>query len=244
MRAYTYIDKTKAHAGNAWIDRGWSAFFGATTSLVDRIGRFDWIASRCGEIGAQVQGHRFGVLDFGEVEFSEENSPLGATLIVEKRRPGLTVRIRTMAFHEFPAMLRMVTFLNLCEGELRLDPVTVDCMALRKAELTPATLYVLPQADGAPWEFSPDALIAKAENGGLVLGTSKGCAIQQMPDKITFKVAGKDALNSGRQWALPPTFYFAFEKHFDDQAQAKLSGFLRACYDSVKEPASEDDQAP
>ncbi len=171
MRAYTYIDRASARLGNAYHERRWSAFMGLTVALLDKTARFDWLAapSPSGEsieFAFSSRERLFQPLDFGSVEWSEENSPMGATLVARWVGQHVDVTIRSFLFHDKPGFVRVVSVANKTVDILNLDKVMLDAFVLRAGvEFRKETL---PQLDfGAPWRPSGDVLSATLRDYGM-----------------------------------------------------------------------------
>ena len=143
-RAYSYVDRGRALLGNPWLERRWSAFLGTTNGLWHKPPACVWSNVPGDELAAPVDGAMQPAMAFGEVAWSEEANPYGATLVQTRTGLGLTVEVRTLAFHAAPAMVRTATLIHrqtppqdgwMLVDELRLGVTGGEASAPRPASM-------------------------------------------------------------------------------------------------------------
>ena len=213
-RGYTYVDHGQARVGNRWLERVWSGFMGHTTSLKQKKGDVEWAAPVSPEFSLEVAGSTLGVDDFGEVEWSEECSELGATLVATHRRPGLELRVEQLAFHDAPALLRSVSVLNIGGQVLEIGRVIIESIALDNPEVhfrtgdfkqpQAAAEFVGTTALGA-WVHGDRGLLMLCEGeGGIDLGS-------HTPGICSVVYQGLKRLGASERAFVGRTFLIAFE---------------------------------
>ncbi len=136
-RAYTEVGPGTARLGNAWWERAWSAFVGNTIELTQRAGQFQWLAGGSPEFQIHCPDRFFGIMDLGDVEWSEECTPHAAGLVLRKQGPeGVGVVICTYAFHDHPGMLRTFRVYNAGRAAADITEVSVEVLSLRDCEIS------------------------------------------------------------------------------------------------------------
>jgi hypothetical protein len=246
IRAYTYIDHARARAGNGWLDRNWSGFLGTTAGLLDRRGRFDWLATPGGAFALSVDGATLDALSLGDNAWSERNDPAGATLTQTKSNGAVEVRIETRAFHDHAGMMRQVSVRNVSSGPVRVNRARVEELTLAGPAVDPVRVAI-PELPGfSPWRPGPLAAQALQARRGLLLTGAEPLRLTVAGGAVGFTFETPLDLLPGGNAPLPPTFCFAFEadahgpEPFGLAQRNAYFEFLRAC-DVLEEPPQRDD---
>ena len=198
QRAYTSVDPGAAKAGNAWLERSWSAFMGQTIDLTQRSGPTEWLADTSPEIHFTLEdGRVFDVMALGEVEWSEERSPHAAGLLLRKGSPdGLGVYIRTLALHDCAALVREVRVFNASPDAVTIGDMQYDLLPLiGERHAHDEGLAVLSGERGLLIGVEGDACVEPGDDGGAPL---------------TISCAPQHTLPRGASLALPPVYTLAF----------------------------------
>ncbi|HIJ65893.1 MAG TPA: hypothetical protein HPP77_08065 [Candidatus Hydrogenedentes bacterium] len=214
-RAYTHIDRGVVTLGNRWIERQWSTFLGRTSSFVQKGDGVEWVAGGCGEFRVEVDDTSFGVLDFGEVAWSEENSAVGATVVVRKTRPGLDVSIRTLAWHKYPALVRSVRVYNRGSQSVFLKGATVDSLSLRR--------------DAIVEDAGDTGVALTLADRGLIAGAMHGAAAESRAGVLAVTAPCARTVAPGESWTSPETFLVAYWGALGDALRFTLAEFLERC---------------
>ena len=173
-RAYTRVDHGPVRVGNQWLERVWSGFMGYTTSLIYRPSEFEWAARKNPEFSVEIDGETLSIDDFGEVEWSEECSDLGASLVGVYRHPALELRIEQLAFHEAPALLRTTTLFNSGRRKVKLGPVITENFVLDKPENCSCFMDLeVPSDPAAISKFNEIGAVVAMDYGLLFLAERK-----------------------------------------------------------------------
>jgi len=192
---------------------------GGTVSLTNSTNQFEWLAGRSSEFEVLLGSHRLGLMDFGEIEWAEENSPVGATLVVRKKRPGLEILIRTLAFHDRPGMERRFALINVSDQTICLGPVCLEILRFRcgvTAVKTSSGGLVLLHED-------------PAGKCGLMIGAEAGCVIEPRGEEYVIVFPEKRQLPPTGQWALPGAFLFSFTGEVNLAMESAYAEFRRHC---------------
>ncbi|MCL4217479.1 MAG: hypothetical protein KJ052_10820 [Candidatus Hydrogenedentes bacterium] len=231
-RAYTYVDRTVVRLGNRWIERTWSAFIGNSTNLHHKMADTELLEGRSREFALLVDGEWRGVMDFAEIEWSEENSPLGAALICRQRGDGLDVVIRTTAFHDNPGMVRQVSVANLGEGTVDLGPACSEALTLDPDKTTIWASGFEAAVTSQEYK-SPDHAVALEVNGSEILfgqiGGGQFHLFAQEPGECAVFVDEQAALAGGQTWHMPPTLLLPYTEGRDSAFTRLLGEFLLKC---------------
>lgn len=229
-RAYTYIDRTRAQVGNRWIERTWSTFIGNTNALVQKDGGFEWLAGRSGEYRVEIEDDEFDVMDFGDTAWSEENSVQGATLVSTQRGAGMELVIRTLAFHDHPALVRTVTVRNLGGDPLPIREVLPERLPLRRDGLRVFTDDFSRGTTAADWHTDRPAAALALEDRGLFLGRQGGghfTLFDPDPTECALRVPSPGLLGPGEIWRTAPIFLIPFTGGVADAAATVYASFLQ-----------------
>ncbi len=175
-RAYTYIDRGRALAGNRWLERRWSAFLGTTSGLWHKTAQRVWTNVPGDEVCLSVDGEAQPALALGEVAWTEEADSHGVSLVQERSGAGLRIEVRTFVFHALPAMARCVTVRSRPSGAV-LGPGLLDDLRLEVAggEDPAPTPCCLP-ADELDGEIGGAVALERA-GSGLVMAVEAGGGI-------------------------------------------------------------------
>jgi hypothetical protein len=223
IRASTYVDRGSARVGNRWFVREWSTFLGYTASLLDQAGGFEWINGRSNEFELEVNGATLTTMDFAEVSWSEENNPAGATLVARQIAPSLEFRIRTLAFHSNPGLVRFAAVANTGDTPIRVDRAIVETLPIRAsgAEVVELAWSV----DGAGrdgWCPSDRAVVLRYYARGLVLGCETGALVARAGEEGPWQVEalGPMEVAPGKAYKLPVSFLLPYTGQFGDYARS------------------------
>ena len=228
-RAFTYIDRSIAIVGNRWIERHWSPFVGATVALVDRADGFDWINNTCGELGLDLDGRFLHPVDLGEAVWTEENSPLGATLTCMRERPDLDVCVMTLAYHDMPAMLRTIRLLNKSGAPMHLRRIVMDSVAVARKTFR-ALIHGFREAHPAIVHDTDERAVAlQLKHRGLIIGHEAPARYELCaPDPANCAVCGNATivLEPGKWMELPACFLIPYRGPVADASRTRLADFL------------------
>lgn len=232
QRAYTYVDRGTALVANGWVERRWSAFMGNTTDLVQKSGDFEWLASRCAEFEVVVDGDPLGIMEFGEVAWAEENDSEGATLVEVKWKVDLEFTLRTMAYHDNPAMVRSASIRNAGRVFVTVEQVTMETLPLHHPGSRVLTHGFEREEDTTFEQETGEQAAAAVAVGerGLILGVGRGGVSQfftPREDVCVLMARGPHQLAPGASWRLPPTFLLPYTGPLDDALQTVYADLLR-----------------
>ncbi len=228
-RAYTYIDRGRAVAGNRWMERVWSAFLGNTVSLVQKEPGFEWIVGQSAEFRLALEDNLLDVLDFGEVDWSEESSPIGASLVCRQRHGRFEMVIRTLVYHDLPVMVRAVNVTNLGPGRVRIDHLLSDRLPLRHPGVRVYTHDFAQSHGPTVWETHEHAAAIAVDDVGLFFGRRGGglfFLFAPEAQECAVTVPGPLELASGETWHTSPTFLLPYSGLTRDAAATVYSQFL------------------
>lgn len=229
-RAYTVLSPGVARLGNRWFERSWSVILGATSEVRQRDADFDWIAKSCPEFRLDVDGESLGVMDLGDVEWTEEYNDFGAALVVRQAGPKLILYIRTLAFHDNPGMLRSLRVMNNGPEPISVTGVSIDVLSIRREGVQVITEGFSCESEGAAWNPTECTAALKAPGRGLILGIEGGgafelfapdasvCALRQAEDRV---------LETNESWTLPDTLILPFTGELEDAVGREYADFLR-----------------
>ena len=244
-RAYTYVDRSQATVGNQWFERSWSAFLGNTNSLFQQRGEVEWITSRCPEFEVLCDDAALNVMDFGEVVWSEENSPVGATLVGRQVRPGCEVTVSTLAYHDNPGMRRLVSIRNTGAKPIIIRRVAIEQLSVRQEGLCVLSHGFERQHETLDWETEERGPALAVNGRGLFLGVEGGArfaAFTRDPNVCSVYVHGPKRLDPGAVWELPPAFILPFHGDIHDASRTVLAELLMRLRDKpARYTESEDD---
>ena len=228
-RAFTYVDRGQAKVGNRWVERTWSTFVGHTTGLARMPEEIEWTAGLCREFSLLVDGEPLGVMDFGEVEWSEENGPAGATLVARKMRPGFEVDIRTLALHDSPALVRTVTLRNTGRNDVAVSRVVVDSLGLTQEGVRVYTQGFATHHDAIEWRTDERAAALVRDREVLFVGSEAPCTFRlHAPDAGVCAVAHEapQPLAAGATLLFPSTYLLATSGDLAECARTTFTDFL------------------
>jgi len=174
IRAYTYIDRSVARVGNQWVERSWAAFDGRTASLAVKPAQFDWITGKSTEFRIQTSTGAFGIPELSHIEWSEENSPEGATLILKRTGDTMQLTTRSFVYHELPAMLRSHTLINLSREVIVVERMTTDSLAIDQPGVRVRTDLFEKTSESKVWETEERAAAIEYQTMGFFIGQEKG----------------------------------------------------------------------
>lgn len=168
----------------------WARVTGDTIGLIQKEEGKEWIGAPSAEFALTVNGRALGLLDFGQTEWSEENGPIGATLVVHRRSDEVEFEIRTVAFHEFPALLRSTEIRNLSESHITAKSIASDIVSLdaHAASRWTSDASFCPSdgpIDRTAFVISNYGLMFQSESASqIVVATSNSttCTIRQLAD--------------------------------------------------------------
>lgn len=213
-RAYTYVDRTHAVVGNFWMERTWSAFLGNTCSLFQKRGEIEWIAGASSEFEVRDEHRSFDMMDFGEVLWSEENSPIGATLVCRQQRPDLEVCIKTLAYHDNPGMRRRVAVRNMGQEEIIIRRVTLERLPLSQDGIAVLTDGFEQTQKAVDCETSERGIaLARKDGRGIITGIDGGglySAFSRPCECCCLGLLGPKRLAPGKIWKLPVTYILPY----------------------------------
>lgn len=228
-RAYARISAGAALLGNAWLERSWSAFVGNTFELRQKAGDFAWVAGNCPEFRIAAQNRVFGVMDLGDLEWSEVYTPFGAGLMARKSGPGLLFVIGSFALHENPGMLRSTRIMNTSTDPIVLDHVALDVLSIAHAAIRVRTHRFAREQAALAWQTEESAAALLLENRGLILGILGGGLFQlfqPQPGCCALVVPNGRTLEPGQVWTLPDAFLLPFTGDPDRAVSTLFGDFL------------------
>ncbi|MBI1318913.1 MAG: hypothetical protein GC168_08180 [Candidatus Hydrogenedens sp.] len=198
-RAYTHVDHTSVLLGNRWLEREWSAFMGHTVRLIHKPGNVEWLTENSPELRLACGGDVLGLMDLGAVEWSEEQSPQGASVVSRQTSDSFVVAVKTMALHDEPALFRRVTIMNRTRAEITLDAAAVELLPVELAVCTGAEA-VLP---ASPWELATGFSVQRAGRH-LVAACEQGLTSElNEDDGLVLRTAEPITVPPGKTAALP-----------------------------------------
>ncbi len=228
-RAYTEVHRGQSRVGNRWIERTWSTFVGHTTSLLDVSEGLEWTAGLSREFSVRIDGEPLGVMDFGEVEWSEENGPVGAALTSRKKRPGLEILTHTLALHEFPALVRTLTLHNLSRHDVVASHIVLDSLGLVHEGVRVFTDGFAMQRDAIEWRTDERAAALTRDQTVLILGSEAPCTFRlYAPEAGVFAVMheGSQQAPGGAKITFPATYLLAASGDPAECARTVFADFL------------------
>jgi hypothetical protein len=198
-RAYTHADITRVCLGNAWFEREWSGFLGHSVSLLQQPGDVEWMADMGSEFRLHLGGDALGIMEFGAVGWSEEQSPFGASVVAHFDGDALAMEIRTMALHEEPGMFRRVTLQNLTDAPMTLESAALELLPMEAAVCEGAEA-ALPSA---PWEGATGFAVTRPGRH-VLCAAAPGLVVTLDPeDGLTLALQGPVVLPAGQRVTLP-----------------------------------------
>lgn len=213
-RAYTHVDYGHARLGNRWLERSWSAFLGHTTSLVQQLGETEWVAARNDEYSLVAEGKTLGVIDFGEVEWSESLTELGATLVATHRHETLALRIEQTAIHEAPALLRSVTLMNHGTRAVEVGPIVIECLTLDVGgiRLFTGDFTRLKESNEPEGRRSVGAML-RGDTGLLFVSEGEGTVTLSAPESgaCSVRINLTRVMAPSQRWVFGQSMIVAFE---------------------------------
>ena len=228
-RAQTYVDRGKAVVSNRWMTREWSSFMGNTASLVQCDGDFDWIGRRCPEFSVVIDGARLGVMDFGEVRWSEESDDFGASLVARQVRPGLTFTIRTTVFHDVPGLLRSTSLRSSGDKRVRVARAVTESLCLAPGDVGFKTHGFAQTHAAIAWRTEERAAAIVSNDRGLIFGKCDEGVLELFePDEGLCAVAyeSEAALAPGDALRFPDTFLVPYTGNLQEAVSGVFSAFL------------------
>lgn len=243
MRAYTHIDRGSVRIGNDSLERTWSTFLGNTTYLIDKAGRTNWVAEAlstgrgdgpegfvlgAGEVQLAVDQRMLTSMDFGEIEWSEESSPVGASLVARYAGTDVDVEVRTFTLHTHPGMVRTLTVTNRSANIVRAGPALLESVPLR-AETTPQRERLPQPAHALGWRPGSEGVVAVTKGRGILMFAAEEASPAVEAGHCLFLVRETVDLAPGKSWVLPPAALVMFQAPFNPAAQSVYSEFLRMC---------------
>jgi hypothetical protein len=229
--ATTHIDRLNARVGNRWWERVWDVMLGATTDLVQKSDEFAWADKRSAEFAVTINGESLGIMDFPDLQCSEEHSPAGAMLAVRRSRPGLQLITRSTAFERLPVLLRSVFLANTGTEPIQIEQITTDILPLAHtpSEVTPHEM-AHPHVDGS-WNPTQRAVFIVRRNRSLLLGREEGARIGiqegDSPECRVF-VDGPLRLEPGATQRLPDSFLIPLSWPLEAYALRVFGDFIDA----------------
>ena len=227
-RAYTQVRPGTACIGNRWFERCWSAFVGNTIGLTQQSGPHEWAQGDGVEFHVACKTGTYGVMELGDIEWSEECTPHAAGLVLRKESPeGLGVTVLTQVFHDFPGQLRRVRVFNT--GRRVFDVVRVIAESLPLSQDGVQVMRADRDEAFAP-AFREGFHLAGIIRGnrGLLLGIDGDGGIAAFdPDKKACSLvveAGRTLLPGGF-WDLPPMLLIPFTGDIREAAPRLVNGF-------------------
>lgn len=215
-RAYTEVGPGTARVGNAWCERAWSAFVGNTIELTQRAGQFQWLRGDALEFQVVCDDRVFGVMELGDIEWSEERTQYAEGLVLRKQGPeGLGVLIRTYAFHDHPGMLRTFRVYNAGYTPRRIEQTAIEALALGPCEMEART-----EASRAVFTSPGRGLLLEVERDAENIAFAPDLA------HCTIVVDGPGTLAPGTYWDGPDTYLMPFTGEVRD-AEDRLSAAFR-----------------
>lgn len=240
QRAYSYVDRAATVVGNRWCERKWSAFLGETISLTQKDTDFDWVAGACAEFSLSVEGDVLSVMDFGDLDWSEENSDLGAALAITRRRPGLELRIRTVALHDNPGMWRSTMVLNTGPSPLQVSNAIIESLSVHTQGLHMRMKSLAASSGTPPTELEVISLaVLTLPERGIVVGSAPGGRLQcdTKAGCCTVVAEGAHMLAPGEGQQLPDTFLMFFTGDFTLAVESAWRDLRRRIRDAERRSA-------
>lgn len=234
VRAYTHIDRGRAAVGNRWLERSWSTFLGNTVSLIQKDGPFEWMAGQSGEFRVALDEALLEILDFGDIEWSEEANSHGASLLCRRRHARYELSVRTFAYHDLPAMVRTVNVTNLGTGYASIDHVLSERLPIRHSDVRVYTSDFSSGNGPTVWETHHHAAAIALDDRGMFVGQMNGGLFFLFaPDARECAVAatGPTKLAPGETWRTPPSFLVPFVGLTRDAASTVYAQFVQRFLD-------------
>jgi len=228
-RALTFVDRAEARIANRWLQRAWSAFLGATTTLTDLQSGVEWLVGRGREFQFLLDGREVGPFDCGEAEWSEANSPAAASLTLRKQSPDLHVTIDTVAFHDAPGMLRTLTLRNLADEPVRVARPVIESLALLRDGVEARIDSFAQRRQAVEWRTTERAAALCGPAGGLFIGIEGGGRFEIFapdPTRCTLVLEQERRLDSGEAWVLPSSLLVPFAGPVEQASANTLGPFL------------------
>ena len=214
-RAYTRIDLNRAVVGNRWLERTWSAFFGTTTSIIQKAGDVEWAAPSSPDFRFTVDDTSMDSTILDEISISEDASEMGATIHIRKSKGGVDAVYSTTALHDSPLLMRKfsitnsgnepITVTNVCTEHVVWDSPNVDCWVRKFTEIEKGT-----------WSASgEDAnLSIQIRDKGLIFGVIEpGLVHLERDETPACRATAPDSAEIAplQTWEGPSSYLIAFE---------------------------------
>lgn len=201
-RAYSRVDHGLVRIGNRWLERVWSGFTGCTTSLLQKHGKFEWAAAKNPEFSIDADGKTLNMDDFGEVEWSEELSELGASIVGVFKHSSLELRIEHMAFHDAPGLLRTSRIFNCGQRKVMVGPVITESFDLDEPEHCQFLMNLEVSGEQiAKCVFDQIGAVIAGEHGLILLSEGRAEIVLGSED-----IAACSIRNGTRQILMPSLF--------------------------------------
>ncbi len=230
-RAYTTLGPGTAQLGNRWIARSWSAFMGQTIGIEQAAGPTEWLAGKAPEFAVETDTAAFGVMELGDVEWSEERSEWGAGLVMCKSSPeGLGVVVGNLAFHEAPVLVRTVRVFNAGTTPLQVHAVRADVLPLAAADAVVYANALTEEHPSAVADAASGPVAVAAGGRGLVFGIEGRGRIDVFhgrPGECAFVFAGPRTIPQGRHWDLAPMYMIPFAGGMGDHVHKLIARYRK-----------------
>ncbi len=211
-KAYTHVDAGTAVLGNRWLERRWSAFLGRTISLEQKPGG-EWVSHANPEFEVVTEERSFGVMDLGEIEWSEVYTQFGAGLVTRQSGPELLLASGFFAFHETPGMLHSAFLFNRGAAPIRCTRVAIERLAVEREGVSVVTRDFTRRSDAEHWRTDESHAALLRQGHGLVVGMVGGGVFELFapdPRQCALVTPETYALAPGETMHLPETYMLPF----------------------------------
>lgn len=214
-RAYTRIDLNRAIVGNRWIERTWSAFFGTTSSVIQKAGDVEWAAPQNLEFMFQVDGEPRDPGTLDEITISEDASDMGATVRIQKSKAGIDAVYSTTALHEYPVLLRTFGIANTGSESVTLSEVCTEHIGWDSSSVQVWSRQFSVQEVGN-WRGSGDDALLSIQLGdkGVILGSMDDATLHYEFDELpTCRITVDEDITLAplQTWRAPSSYLIVFE---------------------------------
>jgi len=244
-RAYSYIDRGNAIAGNEFIQRAWANFTGQTFSLYDKRGKFDWVTGRTSDFVIRTPDGDITFMDIGDVDCSELANPFGAGITLRRRGPKVSLTTETIVLHELPAYAVRHRLLNRTEEELVVDGFARECLVMELAKREVYTDYLETAQESARATCDDKAVGVWTGQNGIFAGQHGGGTYDLFhSDPAMIRIETKEGfrLAPGEDMAFPYLYVAFFTGAIQDASRKMLGDVLMAVKKMEDEQAAPRDE--
>lgn len=245
-RAYARIDRGAAVLGNAWLEREWTGFSGATVALIHKAAERDWTAGPSQECILTAAGRTFGLMDFSVADIEETGGPYGAGLLMRRAAPGIQMRTELTAYHDAPLLVRRTTLVNTGDEAVTVERIAEDCLSLASPRIELRYEAFARSSAQVRHDTDERAVALHAPGGGWLVGREGGAAyVLGDPEPLAFEVAARApiALEPGAAIALPRILWIAYTGAPEAAAQKLLGEAIMLLRQQDAEAAARESES-